>query len=426
MTTPSELRECRDCGLRQSIPELEGGSVAHCQRCDAVLRRAARQAESFPLWCASTAALLYFVALFIPFMTVKAPGRESHATLFAGPEWLNERGVWPLAIVVFLTLIAMPALKLIGLVTVLFAVRLDPPPRWLGKAYRWTRSISPWAMTEVFLLGAFIAYTRLGQLAHVSIEPALYLLGSVMLCTVAAEGTLDEESIWDVAETTRESRAPRADSTPAEHGLMCHGCGRLEHAPPGSECSRCGAVVHARRPRSVEHTWALVASALLLYIPANVLPVMTVRRLGHGHPNTILSGVIELVEAHLIPLALLVFTASFVVPVVKLAGLVAMLIATHLRSGRWLRARTKLFRVIDVIGRWSMIDVFVLSTLVGLVHLGFLGSVTPGWGAVAFGGVVILTMVAAGSFDPRMMWDAAPNLDHRQTPALGHPMQERT
>jgi paraquat-inducible protein A len=402
---PDHVRECRDCGLLQLIPELmTGNAVAHCARCEAVLRRSSAHTELFPLICAGLAALLFLGALTLPFMDVRAPGHETHASLFTGPDWLRDRGFWPLAIVVFVTLIAMPFLKLAGLVTTLVAMHFPKKPRWLGRVYRWTRAVSPWAMTEVFLLGSFVAYTRLAAMATVHVDAALYALFGVLLATVASQATLDEESIWDAAGALRDEEeiAKRADSH-----ISCEGCGRLERGQNGDPCLRCGDTLHFRRPRSLERTWALLVSGAMLYLPANILPVMTTTKLGRPETNTIISGVIELADLHLMLLAVLVFTASLFVPLMKLVGLSTMLVTTHLGTDRWLRGRTRLFRVIDAIGRWSMIDVFIVAILVGLVHMGFIGTVIPEWGAVAFCGVVVITMFAAAGFDPRLMWDAA-------------------
>jgi paraquat-inducible protein A len=145
----------------------------------------------------------------------------------------------------------------------------------------------------------------------------------------------------------------------------------------------------------------------VLYIPANILPVMTVVRLGRGEPDTILSGVWALAAAGMWPLALLVFFASITVPVLKLAALAWLVLSTRAGSAARLRERTRLFRIVDAIGRWSMIDVFMVAILTAIVRLGALASVTPGPGVVAFCAVVMLTMVAAECFDPRLMWDRA-------------------
>jgi paraquat-inducible protein A len=172
-------------------------------------------------------------------------------------------------------------------------------------------------------------------------------------------------------------------------------------------CTRCGFRLRDRKPGSIQRTWALSIAALVLYIPANIYPVLTVVRIGAGQPSTIFGGVTELIEVGMWPLAALVFFASVAVPVLKLVGLGILLISTHIGTGRALHDRTVLYRIVDAIGRWSMIDIFMESILVALVQFGQLASVYPGPGAIAFAGVVILTMLAAHSFDPRLMWDEA-------------------
>jgi paraquat-inducible protein A len=149
-----------------------------------------------------------------------------------------------------------------------------------------------------------------------------------------------------------------------------------------------------------------VIAGFLLYLPANVLPVLSVERFGRVEPNTILSGVRELITLGLWPLAILVFAASILIPLAKLFGLSMMLLMTHFRSRRWLVGRTQLYRFIDFIGRWSSIDLFMISILVALVQFGNLTRVRPQGGAVAFAAVVIVTMLASRCFDPRVMWDA--------------------
>ncbi|WP_408906373.1 paraquat-inducible protein A [Roseomonas sp. 18066] len=190
--------------------------------------------------------------------------------------------------------------------------------------------------------------------------------------------------------------------------MGCHCCRRVAHAAPGTDCARCGTVLHARKPAAIARSWALIVAAFILYVPANAYPVMTVVTLGQGGPHTIMGGVVEFVETGFWPLALIVFTASVAVPMLKLVGLSVMLLQMGRPAGlASLRRRTKLYRVIEVLGRWSMIDVFVVAVLIALVRFGVLASITAGLGAACFGGVVILTMLAAESFDPRLMWDAA-------------------
>jgi paraquat-inducible protein A len=163
--------------------------------------------------------------------------------------------------------------------------------------------------------------------------------------------------------------------------------------------------LHKRKPESLTRTWALLLAAALLYIPANLLPVMTVVYFGAGEPSTIISGVLELGAAGMWPLAALVFFASILVPVLKLIGLTYLLLSIQFGWLTRLRDRTRLFRIIEQIGRWSMIDVFMIGILSALVNLGSIATIVPGLGAVCFCAVVIITMFASLSFDPRLMWD---------------------
>jgi paraquat-inducible protein A len=172
-------------------------------------------------------------------------------------------------------------------------------------------------------------------------------------------------------------------------------------------CPRCATPLEPREPGSLSATLALTTAAAILYLPANLLAVMTVERFGRVNSYTILSGVNELAELGMWPLALLVFFASVVVPMLKLVSLVWFLDAIRRRSARRLRERTMLYRLIDVVGRWSNIDVFMVSILAASLQFGLLTTVDPEAGIISFAAVVVLTMLATAMFDPRLMWDAA-------------------
>ena len=189
----------------------------------------------------------------------------------------------------------------------------------------------------------------------------------------------------------------------------CHDCGLLCRlpgpAPHGARCARCGAELHLRKPGSLERTWALVIAAALCYVPANVFPVMMVTSFGQVASDTIFSGVIYFLTHGMWPLAVVVFVASIFVPVLKLASLTFLLISVQRRSSWRPVERTRLYRVTEAIGRWSMVDIFAITILVALVRLGNLATIDAGPGAVFFGAVVVITMLAAESFDPRLIWD---------------------
>jgi len=192
----------------------------------------------------------------------------------------------------------------------------------------------------------------------------------------------------------------------------CRDCELVVQLPADAErrvarCPRCGARLRLRKTNSIGRTWALVLAAAIFYVPANVFPVMTVTSLGKTQSDTILSGVLFLLQHDMWPLALIVFTASVVVPLLKLIVLSFLLVSVQRRSKWRPLDRTRLYRVTETVGRWSMVDIYVVTILVALVHLGSLATIEAGPGAVFFGAVVVITMLAAESFDPRLIWDGA-------------------
>jgi len=192
--------------------------------------------------------------------------------------------------------------------------------------------------------------------------------------------------------------------------ISCHDCGYLvKTVDQPSSCPRCDSHLHARHPHSLQRTTALLLSALLLYIPANVFPIMVVNQFGTGEPNTIAGGIIELLDGGMIPIGLLVLVASILVPSSKLIGIGLLLLCAHFRwqinGRRW----TVMYRVIAFVGRWSMLDIFMISILVDLVNFGGI-QIIAGPAATAFAAVVVLTMFAAENFDPRLLWDNQQNL----------------
>jgi len=191
----------------------------------------------------------------------------------------------------------------------------------------------------------------------------------------------------------------------AAQGLACcHLC--YKRAPESlHRCPRCGAPLHLRKPDSLQRTAALLITASLLYIPANVLPIMTTEQFGRAIDSTILGGVVLLIHHGAYPIAAVIFIASVLVPLSKIVALSWLCWSVARRHATAHRERTVLYRATEFIGRWSMVDVFVVTVLVALIHLGGVLRITPGAASMAFAGVVIVTMLAAESFDPRLIWD---------------------
>jgi paraquat-inducible protein A len=197
-------------------------------------------------------------------------------------------------------------------------------------------------------------------------------------------------------------------STAARLGLLnCETCSMLNRAAPGRDaCARCGTRLHARLPASVTRTWAYLIAAAILYVPANTMPVIESGSLFLSQSDTIMSGVRYLWRTGSHVLAIIIFVASVLIPAGKLVSLMGLLLAVQRGSRRNPLALTRIYRATHYIGRWSMVDIYVGAMLVGLVQFKAFATIVPGPGAVYFAAVVVLTMLASSSFDPRLMWDA--------------------
>jgi paraquat-inducible protein A len=194
------------------------------------------------------------------------------------------------------------------------------------------------------------------------------------------------------------------DTAASRHLASCHLCLKLADASL-HECPRCGEALHLRKSNSLQRTLALLVTASLLYIPANMLPIMITDQFGNATDSTILGGVVLLIDMGSVPIAAVIFIASVMVPLGKLIALFYLCWSVANERQNDPRQRTVMYRAAEFIGKWSMVDVFVVSILVALVHLTGLLVILPGAAAVAFAGVVLVTMVAAESFDPRIIWD---------------------
>jgi paraquat-inducible protein A len=194
-------------------------------------------------------------------------------------------------------------------------------------------------------------------------------------------------------------------------GLVnCHDCHMLTRMPPLSThqaalCPRCGSELHQRKPNSIMRTWALVITAMVFYVPANVLPMTVTSALGSTQSDTIMSGVIYFMHHGSWEIALVIFTASIFVPFMKFIVLIYLLLSIQLKWVKRPLDRTRLYRMTEAVGRWSMVDIFVVTILIALVKLGVLADIEAGPAAIYFAAVVVITMIAAESFDPRLIWD---------------------
>ena len=428
MTFFSEnIAACPDCDLLQSIPVLPSGRMAHCLRCGHTM--AASKSDSLNRTLAFTvaAAIVLIIANITPLMGLSAVGRHSSTTILGGVLKMWQQGQEiTAALVAFCTVVA-PTLHIVFMLTVLIAVRTSPIPAWVGALLRASEFSKPWVMVEVMMLGILVALVKIADLATVIPGIGMFAVFALIILMAAMTVSFDPREIWTqirwvdgktppAAETANPDRQATVSKdapgvmTGIKQGLVsCEACGLLARPAnvddPGC-CPRCGKALVLRRHDAIQRTWALLIAAAICYIPANLLPVMNTTTRTYAEKDTIMNGVILLYTSGSWPLALIVLVASVIIPLAKIITLAYLLITVQFRKAGNRHERVRLYRLVEIIGRWSMLDIFVVTFVVALVQLQPLMSVEPDAGVFFFAAVVVLTMLAAKHFDPRLIWDS--------------------
>lgn len=393
---------CTDCGTLQDIPPLPWGAIAVCPTCDSPLERTNGRSINGALACALATFVLLFPANLLPIMRVTMLGMSAESRSGTGVVTLWQHQWVIVALLVAAFAIVLPFVRFGLLSLVLALLQLGRRPRWLGRAFRWSLHLDQWAMPDVFLIGCAVGYSRIAAVMPVTIGwGGICLILAALLCMLS-RATLDKRAVWRVL--SPESLAPPEDVS----AIACLFCDLVRPASmEGSPCPRCGLRLRARKPDAVLRTAALVVAGLALFIPANLYPMSIDRQLGVLVPHRIVDGIMELFQAHLWPLGVLIFFTSIAIPLLKLAGLSWFLISVWRGTRRRLVLKTRLCRLIDEIGRWSCVDVFTIAVFLPLMQFDGIVSTNAADGAPPFLLVVVITMLASHAFDPRLMWDAA-------------------
>ena len=363
---------CEQCHTKVNIPALAHRQRAVCPVCNHTLI-SHRDGASEKLLALSFSALI-FLLLSLPFnfLTFKASGQKHSIDLPTGITVLIEHDYLSLAIITSLATLLLPGMVLAGLVLLCLAQLQGRRPFYLPRLFTLVKALLPWSMAEIFLVGTLVSLIKITELADVSIGLSFYafIAFTGMMTLTLVYFDLTRTAIWLYA-----GEVPPQQILTEQNASFC-----------------------------VQRTWALLVTAFLLYIPANVLPIMHMELFGKNEPNTILGGVLSLWESKSYPVAIIIFTASIIVPVLKI-GILGWLNYSVQQGGiRSVNKRMTMYRFTEWIGRWSMIDVFVVAILVALIQLGNTLNVLPGPAALAFCGVVFITMIAAMTFDTRLIW----------------------
>lgn len=392
---------CPDCGTLQNLPPPPFGSNATCPVCQHKLERTNGRSVVAALACSTATFALLFPANLLPLMKVSLLGMHRQSRLFSSVTSLWHEHWVIVALLVGVFVIVLPFLRFGLLSVVLACVRLGLRPRWLGRAFRWSLHLDHWAMPDVFLIGCAVGYSRVAVNLPVVIGAGGWcFVGAALLCMLS-RATLDRRTVWRAI-------APEPPSPDAPAAVIsCVVCDVVMPATAeNTPCPRCQRRLRARKPSALLYTVALTIAGFVLYLPANIYPMSVAVQPGGTTQHRIVDGIMELLHAGFWPLAIVIFCTSIAIPVLKLVGMTWLVLSVRHESSQHLVLKTRLYRIIDEIGRWSNVDVFIVAVFVPLIHFGGLASTHPAPAITAFMLVVVLTMIASRSFDPRLLWDA--------------------
>ncbi len=397
---------CHHCGQLHERSALVSGQRASCVRCGTVLWSQGVLNSSAWLAIVLASLIAFIIASFMPVGTITAVGLKSSSTFLEAVAATWHAGYPSVAIMCFATGFLMPLLDALILAWLLAFSRKGRRAPGLNQLSRWLHLVRPWAMVPVFMLGALVAIVKLADMASLTPGAGLWAYAALTFLLTGLS-KLNSERIWLLAEQDGAVKNIPVTIDQQQFPLDCEICGQITmSAEPEAQCQRCHNHVHFRKPEHRTRTLAILLTAIILYFPANLYPVMiNTTVLGGTASHTILGGILELWNLGSWDLALIVFIASFVVPLTKIV-ILGILIGRSPQGRRDTMMRyTRMYQTVELIGQWSMLDVFVVILLTSLVDFGSLMSVRPDIGAAAFGMVVVVTMLATMNFDIRKGWD---------------------
>jgi paraquat-inducible protein A len=408
---------CHGCGQVVQLPDMEDKTTAMCFRCGSKLFRKLPESVDKTLALAFTSLLLFIVSNIYPFIAMRIGGFIQETNLITGIINLYHQGMPELSLLVLLTILVLPLFQIAGLLYIFLPLKLGFVSWKTAEIFRAMRYLQAWTMMEIYMLGILISMIKLAKMAAIIPGMASVTFFLLICVLTAALSSLNPEDIWKripikkerPKEDIKQIDYKRADHKNETTLVGCHSCSLLCRLPVLDHhyiCPRCNAPLHIRKTDSINRTWALLIAAVILYFPANIFPITITGALGHESADTILSGVIYFLFSGSWHIAIVIFVASVIVPLMKMIIFFYLLISIKRKSMKKPEDRTRLYHITEAVGRWSMVDVYVVTLMVALVQLGPLANIIAGPGAIFFAGVVVITMLAAESFDPRLIWDA--------------------
>jgi paraquat-inducible protein A len=399
-----------------ALPHLEHRHKANCPRCGTTLTTAWDEPRRRPTAYVLVALFMLLLANLFPFINMNVAGVSSEVELLEIPSVMFSEDYASLGTFFLLFVQLVPAFCLI---TILLLVNRVPMPYRLKTFLaRILFALKTWGMAEIFLAGVLVSFVKLMAYGDVGVGSSFLPWCLFCLLQLRTFQCVDRRWLWDdIGPMPTLSQPLKPGNTGLRQGLRSCSCCTAILPADKLECPRCHSKGHARRKNSLQWTMALLVTSILLYVPANILPIMITDLLGDKMPSTIIAGVILLWSEGSYPVAMVIFIASILVPTLKMIAIAWLCLDANglKRRNRDSERMHLIYEVVEFVGRWSMIDVFVIAVLSALVRIGGLMNIYPAIGALMFALVVIMTMFSATTFDPRLSWDREPESSHEES-----------
>ena len=394
---------CDACGLITPIPQVAEGHYFNCPRCHHELVKMPVNAVGNLISTGLAAFILLAMSLAFPFLGFSSFGIGQSITFLDTIVTLLESQSTALGILLSLFLLVLPVSYLIIIQLVAWSIKRNTHLAHIGFLLHSLRTIQPWLMIDVFIIGVLVALVKLYSLADISFGLSFWPFCGFVLLLIRTVSLVNQRWLWQVV--TNHSATQKIEYSLAEKELLtgCDACGAVV-ARSASECQQCGHFVKAPNTASLKTTLALLFAAAIMYIPANIFPIMTTSLLGQAEPSTILGGVFILWGMGSYPVAIIILVASVFVPLAKMLAIAWLCWQSRFPKKKSAHKNLHLYHLTELLGRWSMIDIFVVAILTGMVQLGSIMTIMPASAALSFATVVILTMFAVMSFDSRLLW----------------------
>ncbi len=404
---PEHVEICPYCDSVIKVPELQEGDRFTCDTCGSSISYLPKNPIAMPFVYSLVAIFLFICVELMPFMRISVAGLYVEMNIRETVTAILNDEFKLLGVFIYCCMQLFPFLCLLFIVVIYFCFLKKINPSFLSFFAHWFFKLKEWSMIEVFMVATLVSMVKLISMADVSLEGGFYCFCVFIFFYVKVVSSVDQWYVWNrIVKLDRfMNRLYLVGSKASDNGLIrCENCDAI-NTLRNDRCICCNMNIEPRKKHSLQRCLAFLMAAIIMYIPANTLPIMITEYMGSSSPSTIMDGVIYMWQTGSYPIAIIIFVASVLVPIMKIGILLSLCYCIKFHRNKSTKYKTKLYHITEFIGKWSMVDVFVVAIMTALIQMGSLMTIYPGAASLSFCLVVILTMLSANSFDSRYLWD---------------------